>query len=78
MKPYADKLCVVLYFSVRSSRSNTYGRHFANKAWGESWVFIGVDEEGEKNGDLPGTQRSNRLSWQTNWELGKFLKWFAA
>ena len=48
------------------------------KLGGESWVFIALDEEGEKNGDLPGTQRSNRLSWQTNWELGKFLKWFPA
>ena len=39
MKPYADKLCVVLYFSVRSSKSSTYGRHFANKAWGRELGF---------------------------------------
>ena len=45
---------------------------------GEGVGFLerAVDEEGEKNGDLPGTQRSNRLSWQTNWELGKFLSSF--
>ena len=45
---------------------------------GGSWVFIAVDEEGEKNGGLPGAQRSNRLNWQANCELGKVLKWFAA
>ena len=28
MKSYADKLFIVLYFSVRSSRSSAHGRHF--------------------------------------------------
>ena len=39
MKPYADKLFVVLYFSVRSSRSSAQGRHFANIPWGRELGF---------------------------------------
>ena len=39
MKPYADKLFVVLYFSVRSSRSSAHGRHFANIPWGRELGF---------------------------------------
>ena len=39
MKPYADKLFVVLFFSVRSSRSSAHGRHFANIPWGKELGF---------------------------------------
>ena len=39
MKPYADKLFVALYFSVRSTRSSAHGRHFANIPWGRELGF---------------------------------------
>ena len=40
MKPYADKLFVVLYFSVRSSKSSPHGRQFANVPWGEKTLTL--------------------------------------
>ena len=39
LKPYADKLFVVLYFPVRSSRSSAHGRRFANIPWGRELGF---------------------------------------
>ena len=74
MKPYADKLFVVLYFSVRSSRSSAHGRHLQIYHGGGSWVFIARGGWGRREKWRLAGERSNRLSWQTNWELGKFFK----
>ena len=73
MKPYADKLFVVLYFSVRSSRSSAHGRHFANIPWGRELGFYSA--RWVRKARKMETSRGH--SALTDW-AGKVFKWFAA
>ena len=63
MKPYADKLFVVLYFSVRSSRSSAHGRHFANIPWGRELGFYSA--RWMRKARKMETSRGHSASWES-------------